>query len=357
MPRKLILCFDGTNHQYAATNTNVVKLYSMLDRNDEEQLSYYQPGIGTRLPAGVWGSVRRWMLRKLDLSIAFLLKDHVCNGYRFLMRHYRPGDEIFIFGFSRGAYAARVLAAMLYKVGLLTKGNEELIPFAWRMYRHERNYRTSFSFRRTFSRQVRVRFLGLWDTVSSIGWAWDPQHLQYTRQNRIVDAVRHAVALDERRAYFVQNLWSEVPAETKGQDVLQMWFPGVHCDVGGGYKESEAGLSKITLKWMVEEAQNFGLHFDATRRRELLPRVANPKQAAPDPSAPLHQSLGGWWWLVEYLPKRIKDPAHGYARRWILHRGQPRFVSPKARIHESVFERMRRVPHYKPTNLPPSARV
>lgn len=198
MPRKLILCFDGTNHQYAATNTNVVKLYSMLDRNDEEQLAYYQPGIGTRLPAGVWGRVRRWVLRKLDLSIAFLLKDHVCNGYRFLMRHYRPGDEIFIFGFSRGAYTARVLAAMLYKVGLLTKGNEELIPFAWRMYRHERNYRTSFSFRRTFSRQVRVRFLGLWDTVSSIGWAWDPQHLQYTRQNRIVDAVRHAVALDER---------------------------------------------------------------------------------------------------------------------------------------------------------------
>lgn len=352
MPRKLILCFDGTNHQYAATNTNVVKLYSMLDRNDEEQLAYYQPGIGTRLPAGVWGRVRRWVLRKLDLSIAFLLKDHVCNGYRFLMRHYRPGDEIFIFGFSRGAYTARVLAAMLYKVGLLTKGNEELIPFAWRMYRHERNYRTSFSFRRTFSRQVRVRFLGLWDTVSSIGWAWDPQHLQYTRQNRIVDAVRHAVALDERRAYFVQNLWSEVPAETKGQDVLQMWFPGVHCDVGGGYREAEAGLSKITLKWMVEEAQHFGLRFDAARRRELLPRVSNLKQSAPDPSAPLHQSLTGWWWLAEYLPKRIKDPARGYSLRWILHRGQPRFVSARAKVHSSVLERMYQVPDYRPVNVP-----
>jgi uncharacterized protein (DUF2235 family) len=358
MPRKLILCFDGTNHQYAATNTNVVKLYAMLDRSSEDQLAYYQPGIGTRLPENTWGRVKRWVLRKLDLSIAFLLKDHVCNGYRFLMRYYRPGDEIFIFGFSRGAYTARVLAAMLYKVGLLSEGNEELIPFAWRMYKHERNYRTCFSFRRTFSRQVKVQFLGLWDTVSSIGWAWDPQHLQYTRQNRIVETVRHAVALDERRAYFVQNLWSEVPAETKGQDVLQMWFPGAHCDVGGGYPEAEneAGLSKIALKWMVEEAQAHGLRFDAARKRDMLPRVSNPKQAAPDAASPIHESLRSWWWLVEYLPKRIKDPARGYTRRWILHRGQPRFVSSKARMHPSVFERMQKVPGYKPANLPSSSR-
>jgi uncharacterized protein (DUF2235 family) len=351
MPRKLILCFDGTNNQYAATNTNVVKLYSMLERS-EDQMAYYQPGIGTRLPAGVWGRLRRWVLRKLDLSIAFLLKDHVCNGYRFLMRHYRPGDEIFIFGFSRGAYSARVLAAMLYKVGLLTEGNEELIPFAWQMYKRERNYRTCFSFRRTFSRQVRVHFLGLWDTVSSIGWAWDPQHLQYTRQNRIVDVVRHAVALDERRAYFVQNLWSEVPAETREQDVRQVWFPGVHCDVGGGYPEQEAGLSKIALKWMVEEAQVYGLRFDAARKRELLPRVSNDQQSAPDAAAPMHQSLRGWWRFIEYLPKRIKDPARGYRHRWILHRGQPRRVSPGARIHDSVYERMEKVPDYRPANLP-----
>lgn len=352
MSRKLILCFDGTNNKYAATNTNVVKLYAMLDRTQDDQLAYYQPGIGTRLPEGTWGRVKRWVLKKLDLSIAFLLKDHVCNGYRFLMRHYRPGDEIFIFGFSRGAYTARVLAAMLYKVGLLSEGNEELIPFAWDIYKHERDYRTCFTFRRTFSRQVRVRFLGLWDTVSSIGWAWSPQHLQYTRQNKIVEAVRHAVALDERRAYFVQNLWSERPSETKGQDVRQVWFPGVHCDIGGGYPEAEAGLSKITLKWMVEQAQAFGLRFDSTRKRDLLPGKSTPKQAAPDPTAQLHDSLGGWWRLAEYIPKRIKDPTLGYARRWIVHRGRPRFVPANADIHASVFERMHKLPDYRPANLP-----
>lgn len=353
MPRKLILCFDGTNNKYAATNTNVVKLYSMLDRAQGDQLAYYQPGIGTRLPEGTWGKLKRWVLRKLDLSIAFLLKDHVCNGYRFLMRYYRPGDEIYIFGFSRGAYTARVLAAMLYKVGLLTEGNEELIPFAWEMYKHERNHRTYFSFRRTFSRKVKVRFLGLWDTVSSIGWAWNPQHLQYTRQNKAVEVVRHAVALDERRAYFVQNLWSEIPGETKNQDVLQVWFPGAHCDVGGGYVEAEAGLSKVSLKWMVEQAQAFGLRFDAGRKRDILPKTSTSKQAAPDAAAKLHISLNGWWWLAEYIPKRIKDPTLGFARRWILHRGRPRYVPAKANIHESVFDRMQKVPEYKPRNLPP----
>jgi len=354
MSRKLILCFDGTNHKYASTNTNVVKLYAMLDRSGEDQLAYYQPGIGTRLPEGTWGRLKRSVLRKLDLSIAFLLKDHVCNGYRFLMRYYRPGDEIYIFGFSRGAYTARVLAAMLYKVGLLSEGNEELIPFAWDMYKSESSYRTSFSFRRTFSRKVKVRFLGLWDTVSSIGWMWDPQHLQYTRKNRIVEVVRHAVALDERRAYFVQNLWSDIPAETKGQDVLQVWFPGMHCDVGGGYAEAEAGLSKISLKWMVEQAQTHGLRFDPARKQATLPRSSSEKQTAPDATARMHESLSGWWWLVEFLPKRIKDPARSYRRRWILHRGQPRFVSSKAMIHESVYDGGRLVPDYRPANLPPS---
>jgi hypothetical protein len=95
------------------------------------------------------------------------------------------------------------------------------------------------------------------------------------------------------------------------------------------------------------------LRFDAARKRDLLPKASTPKQAAPDPAAPMHQSLRGWWWLIEYLPKRIKDPARGYARRWILHRGQPRFVSTKARIHPSVLARMQQLPNYNPANLPP----
>jgi uncharacterized protein (DUF2235 family) len=135
MGRNLVLCFDGTNNEYAATNTNVVKMYAMLDRTQDDQLTYYQPGIGTFAPPGVWGRVKRWFVTRLDLAIAWLLEEHVSDGYKFLMRYYRPGDRIYIFGFSRGAYTARVLAAMLHKVGLLTQGNEEMVPFAWNMFR------------------------------------------------------------------------------------------------------------------------------------------------------------------------------------------------------------------------------
>ena len=127
MSRNLVLCLDGTSHRFAAANTNVVKLYAMLDRQRNDQLSYYQPGIGTFAPPGVWGKLRKWIVTRLDLAIAWLLEEHVSDAYRFLMRYYQDGDRVFIFGFSRGAYTARALAAMLYKVGLLTQGNEERV--------------------------------------------------------------------------------------------------------------------------------------------------------------------------------------------------------------------------------------
>ena len=116
MTRNIILCLDGTSNQYSATNTNVIKLYAMLDRTRNDQLSYYQPGIGTIPPPGVWGRFKRWFFTQLDLAIAWLLSQHVTDAYRFLMRYYQEGDSIFIFGFSRGAYTARAVAAMLYKV-------------------------------------------------------------------------------------------------------------------------------------------------------------------------------------------------------------------------------------------------
>src|SRR6266446_581450 len=191
MARNIVLCLDGTSNQYSATNTNVVKLYAMLDRARNDQLSYYQTGIGTFPPPGVWGRFKRWFTTRLDLAIAFLLSDHVSDAYRFLMRYYQEGDSIFIFGFSRGAYTARAVAAMLYKVGLLTQGNEELLPFAWATFKGERDQKVYTGFRYTFSRKVPIHFLGLWDTVSSVGWAWQPQYLQFTANNPSVEVVRH----------------------------------------------------------------------------------------------------------------------------------------------------------------------
>ena len=352
MGRNLVLCFDGTNNKYAATNTNVVKLYAMLDRTREDQLCYYQTGIGTFLPAGTWGKLKRWYLTKLDLAVAWLLEEHVCDGYRFLMRYYQPGDQIYIFGFSRGAYTARVLAAMLYKVGLLSEGNEEMISFAWDMFKGERDYAIYSDFRHTFSRSVKVKFLGLWDTVSSVGWVWNPIHLQFTEQNPFVEVVRHAVALDERRASFMQNLWSTKIDEKNGQDVQQVWFSGVHCDIGGGYSEVEAGLSKITLKWMQGQAEAFGLYFYPLSVSIILPEQDTSKYVSPSATAMLHESLQGWWWIAEYVPKRIQDPSLNFEARWILHGGCHRYVSDGAMIHSTVFERMEKCASYNPPNLP-----
>jgi uncharacterized protein (DUF2235 family) len=347
MGRNIVLCLDGTSNKYAAANTNVVKLYAMLDRKRKDQLTYYQPGIGTMPPPGVWGRVKSWIITRLDLAIAWLLSDHVTDAYRFLMRYYEEGDQIFIFGFSRGAYTARVLAGMLHKVGLLTQGNEELIPFAWDMFKRGKNATLASGFQKTFSRPVRVHFLGLWDTVSSVGWAWAPKHFEYTENNPSVDIVRHAVALDERRSYFVQNLWGAIPT-----DVTQVWFPGVHCDVGGGYPEGQSGLSATALKWMTGKAEAAGLIIDQDMKAIVLPQPSTADYAAPAVGGPANKSLTGLWWIVEYLPKRYKDPAANFAPRWMIHAGRPRFVRDNANIHISVFERTKLVPAYQPKNLP-----
>src|SRR3954454_9384422 len=172
MGRNIILCFDGTNNEYDATNTNVVKIYAMLDRTRADQFAYYQPGIGTFAPPGVWGKIKKWVVTRLDLAIAWLLVDHVCDGYRFLMRYYQDGDQIFIFGFSRGAYTARALAGMIHKVGLLSQGNEELVSFAWSNFRKQQDGTLATGFKQTFCKDVKIRFLGLFDTVCSVGWAW-----------------------------------------------------------------------------------------------------------------------------------------------------------------------------------------
>jgi uncharacterized protein (DUF2235 family) len=347
MPRNLVLCLDGTSDKFSKTNTNVVNLYTMLARTPDQQLSYYQPGIGTMAPAAFWGRVRKWFVKQIDLAIAWFLSDHVTDAYRFLMRYYQDGDRIYIFGFSRGAYTARALAGMLHKVGLLTQGNDELISFAWDKFKNEDNKELAQKFKDTFSRSVRVHFLGLWDTVSSVGWAWDPKHLPYTQNNPSVEIVRHLVALDERRAYFVQNLWGTMPT-----DVEQLWFPGVHGDVGGGYPVDRAGLSALALQWMTDKAIAAGLLIDPSIRAIVLPQQSSPDYAAPYVADPANESLTGWWWIPEFIPKPYRDPKANFEKRWMIHAGRHRCVAKDAKIHPAVYERMKLVPGYNPPNLP-----
>lgn len=349
MARNLVVCLDGTNDQFDTTNSNVVKLYRMLRRDTPQQITYYQTGIGTVAPLGLFGKTFRHLKKILDSAVASFIGYHVRSAYRFLMQYYQNGDSIYIFGFSRGAYSARVLAGMLHKVGLLSTGNEELVRFAWRMFKKPRNDELAREFSATFSRSVTVHFLGLWDTVSSVGWIWNPKHFPYTATNQSVTTVRHAVSLDERRAEFVQNLWRPIA----GQDLKEVWFPGVHCDIGGGYAETEAGLSKITLEWMVDEAVAHGLQIDSAIRATLLPATDTATACTPNPLAIMHQSLRGPWWLAEIVPKRIHDPKRNYQRRWMVHLGRPRYVHPGAEIHPAVDERQKKDQAYNPPNLPP----
>lgn len=354
MANKLVLCLDGTSNQYRKDNTNVLKLYSLLDKRATEQITYYQPGVGTRMPVGIYSRSRAWLLTRLDLAFATLLKHQVQDAYRFLMRHYQAGDEIYLFGFSRGAYTARVLAGMLHKVGLLTAGNEELIPFAWDAYAPLDNFPHAAGFRATFGRKVRVRFLGVWDTVSSVRWAGKPVALPSTQRNPSVDKFRHAVALDERRAYFRQNLWKTRPRGV--QDAKEVWFAGVHCDVGGGYAEAECGLSKITLSWMIRELDG-ALRLDEDAVAQMLPAQDTKKRAAANPLAPIHESLRGVWKLVEWIPKRYRDKQNKFAWRWMLPGGRRRVPPDDAWIHPSVIARMRAAnPRYSPT-LPSAYRI
>jgi uncharacterized protein (DUF2235 family) len=355
MSRKLVVCLDGTSNRFCKDNTNVIKLLAMLDKGAADQQIYYQPGIGTMAPPGLYGRLRLWLSTRFDLAFAILLKYHVQDAYRFLMRYYEDGDQIFIFGFSRGAYTARVLAGMLYKVGLVAKGNEELVQFAWAMYAEGGNDDLARAFRNTFGKKVQVDFLGVWDTVSSVRWAGKAVHLPYSRENPIVRTIRHAISLDERRAYFRQNLWTANPPQQ--QDVLQVWFPGVHCDVGGGYLERDSGLSKVSLRWMVTHAESAGLLFHPGALNLMLPAVSTGEFAAPNATAGMHRSLHGLWWLVEFVPKRIKDVTKAFAARWIIPQGAPRWVGEGARIHVSVFDRMASVAGYNPRNIPATYEV
>lgn len=370
MAKNIIICCDGTNNEYKVPFTNVLKLHNLLrrptmeQRELPEQIIYYDPGVGTLS----WPWALTWLARKISilLGLAFGvgILQNVQDAYTFLMKTYEPGDRIYIFGFSRGAYTARALAAMLYKVGLLRPGRENMLPYALKMFQNERDPRTYVGFKATFGRSCPVHFLGLWDTVKSVGWIYNPLSLPFTTRNPKVSVVRHAISIDERRCFYRQNLWGK---PYKNQDVLQVWFAGVHCDVGGGYPEAESGLSKITLKWMVEEAIQHGLLVDQNEvvqvlrqedRERVLEKIHDQKNAKvfhcpPDYRGPLHQSLKRLWWIAEVIPKRYKDFHDHFKTKWMIPLGRRRYINNGVNIHVTVVQRMEDAAMgYRPGNLP-----
>jgi uncharacterized protein (DUF2235 family) len=351
--KNVVLCCDGTANEFAKDRTNVVKLFSTLIQDPTAQVVSYHPGLGTMEPPGALMPLRRRIARFLGLALGYGLDADIRDAYAFLMGAFEPGDRLFMFGFSRGSYTVRAVAALLHLYGLIPRGNEPLVPYAIRMFgglnprgsgevasdqAKEDFFRLAGEFRATFGklRECKPHFVGVFDTVSSVGWIENPIHFPFTASNPDINIARHAVAIDERRAFFRTNLWTE-PPKVGPRDLKQVWFPGVHADVGGGYHEKESGLAKIALQWMLNEATAAGLAVDLTKVAVVLGN-RDGGHVKPDPTAAMHKSLKGWWLLAEVLPKRHYDWKRKEQRRR-PNFGRRRTIPPKSLVHRAATQR------------------
>jgi uncharacterized protein (DUF2235 family) len=355
MSRNIVICCDGTNNQFSYENTNVVRLVQSL-RRSSEQLVYYDPGIGTLPEPGLFTRVSQSVSQWWSLAFGTGLKRNVEEGYTYLMDYWEPGDQVYLFGFSRGAYTIRVLAGVLYALGLLPKGSHNLVPYVLRLFgslkehassdeEHGNIWKLFGDFRRTFAREIAgpsymfpIHFLGAWDTVSSVGWVWNQATYAYTRKNRAIHHVRHAVAIDERRAFFRQNTFQQA----EGQTQKEVWFAGVHSDIGGGYDKADGSLWVPPFRWLLDEARAEGLAIDDDRLAHLLDETSAEPWRDPQ-----HESLTFKWWPAEFFPKRIWQ---GGQRRWHVNLGKPRWIAPQANIHKSALLRVREA-SYRPKNF------
>ena len=260
MPKKIAFCADGTwNHPHSpvlveTNDTNVYKLYKLLAVTSS-QITFYDDGVGAdgtpidRLSGGAFG-----------VGLFQKVKD----GYTAIAHVYEAGDEVFIFGFSRGAYTARSIAGMIAVCGLPTRNfDPSMVETAFDAYRN-RDQRAALPAKlAAFGMDAAsITMVGVWDTVGALGIPGalfglpDPLFgFLDTGLNPKVKNAYHAMAIDERRSEFHPTLWTSAAAP--GQVVSQVWFPGVHCDVGGGYPE--AGLSSISLSWMLKQALALGI--------------------------------------------------------------------------------------------------
>jgi uncharacterized protein (DUF2235 family) len=346
--KNIVVCCDGTGNEYGDCNSNVMKLFRMVIRDDTQQAGYYNPGLGTLSTVPALTKVKRGIDKTLGLAFGKGIAHNIEDAYRYLMDHYEDGDRIYLFGFSRGAYTVRALAAMLHVCGLLEKGSLNMIPYASKLFKQNTAAEIREGFRETFSRSCPIHFLGVWDTVSSVGWIYDQLKLPFTANNPDVAVLRHAVSIDERRCFFRQNLLGN---GFPHQDIQEIWFAGVHSDVGGGYPERESGLAKIALQWMLSEAMEHGLLVDAAAAAQMLPQTGNDRFSAPDPAGPIHESLTGPWWIAEYTPKKHYSHRKG-ANEFKIPAGERRQIPEGARIHPSVFARRDALSDYNPPNLP-----
>ncbi|KAJ8508158.1 hypothetical protein ONZ45_g9551 [Pleurotus djamor] len=361
--RNLVINLDGTANQFSAHSTNVVELFSRLIK-DEWQLVYYDSGIGTYAPPSFrsLSYIKQVIVHAIDTAIAWNFEEIVHAAYKWLSENYQPGDRIFLFGFSRGAYQARVIAGMIETVGLLHKGNERQIPFAYELYSSvmDNNKRDTSSsevnnsapskaegkipksekrrreqkalcdqFKRSLChKNVKVHFVGAWDTVSSIGVLRGESFPETVSGMGHVCHFRHALALDERRVKFQPEFANGGLGPQMGDigDVREVWFAGSHSDIGGGnIKNEKLRNFGPALRWMTYEAMALGLRiepFDGSWT-----------------ALPLTKSLTTIWRIFEVVPfpsLTYKDANSTSARP---HLCASRKIQQGQLIHQSVFAR------------------
>ena len=338
-PKNIVICYDGTGNEYGENNTNVVKVFESIER-DERQIAFYDPGVGTISFLGRRVGRKTGIL--LGRAFGYGLTQNIEDGYEYLMNRFRLGDKIFLFGFSRGAFTVRLLADMIYRFGLLQKGSKNLVPYVTKYY-NDKNLATgeeyeSFrqNFKKAFCQDCRPHFIGVWDTVGSLGYI-NGRKFHDHKLNPEIKYAYQAIAIDEKRSKFKENLWDESGKKVEGQEIEQVWFAGCHSDVGWwssrptspdkeGLLDKERGLPDITFAWMMDMAEEHGLI--------LKPHWVEKLEQ--DASGKLHESRKGIWllWLKEH-----------------------REIPEGSKIHRSVIDRLiseglnRTREAYRPENL------
>jgi len=316
MGKNIVICCDGTGNQFSQNNTNIVEIFSLVKNNSPEQVAYYDPGVGT------WGTLKD---KLKGYVFGWGLQINIEDAYRYLMNNCRPDDRIFLFGFSRGACTVRCLANMIHKCGLLFRGSNNLVRYASKIYNGQHNESLAAEFKNTFSQNIPVYFIGIFDSVSALGLIYGRNNSFDEKLSHEVCYGCHALAVDEKRRKFYSSLWDE-SGKQENQTIEQVWFPGVHSDVGGGYDEDE--LAQIPLKWMLTKATACGLLLKDPHAMEAIPQNA---------AAKIHNSLSWHWMFMGKKERKIPE---------------------NALIHESVFAR-RNNPDcaYHPKNFPKNFQI
>ncbi|NUN15247.1 MAG: DUF2235 domain-containing protein [Myxococcales bacterium] len=315
MPKNIVIFSDGTGQDGGfGYNTNIYKLFNMVEDRSARQVAFYDAGLGTgfqRVSGSIGGAG---------------ISRNIRQCYEFIFRNYETGDRIFLFGFSRGAATVRSLSSFIHYFGILPQSRPELIRRAYCIYktsRGDKRKREADEFvHRHHTIWARVTFLGCFDTVAALGLPNKSasaildgipgfRHKFHNfRLSESVENAYHALALDDERKAFLPVLWDS--EHLPYQRVRQVWFAGMHTDVGGGYKEQE--LSDIPLVWMASMAVRHGLW--------IYPR--HQVEIAENANGTMHDSRGTW--LTKLYRRKV--------RGWDQRRQDPLVV------HQSVIDRM-----------------